>query len=47
MERKNSLQDVVIDRFIDEESFKYDPNGSWTGTPKDKNEEPIQDADDL
>lgn len=26
---------------------KTDPNGSYTGTPHDKNEKPIQDADDL
>ena len=24
-----------------------DPLGSWTGTPDDPNEMPIQDADDL
>ena len=24
-----------------------DPQGSWTGTPSDPNDAPIQDADDL
>lgn len=24
-----------------------DPNGSYTGVPKDKNVQPIQDVDDL
>lgn len=24
-----------------------DPNGSYTGRPQDKNEKPVQDADDL
>ncbi len=24
-----------------------DPNGSYTGTPKDKRERPVQDVDDL
>ncbi len=24
-----------------------DPNGSWTGTPNDINEIPVQDVDDL
>ena len=33
--------------FVDKDSFKFDPNGSWTGVPKDKYEKPIQDADDL
>jgi len=34
-------------KFVDKDSFKFDPNGSWTGVPKDKYEKPIQDADDL
>lgn len=25
----------------------FDPNGSWTGSPDDPNEQPVQDADDL
>ena len=24
-----------------------DPQGSWTGVPLDRDEEPVQDADDL
>ena len=28
-------------------AIKVDPNGSYTGRPKDKREKPIQDADDL
>ena len=28
-------------------SIDIDPNGSYTGRPKDKSEKPIQDADDL
>ncbi len=27
--------------------IKTDPLGSWTGVPEDKNDRPIQDADDL
>ncbi len=26
---------------------KTDPNGSWTGVPKNKSETPTQDVDDL
>ena len=26
---------------------KTDPDGSWTGVPKNPGEEPVQDADDL
>ena len=28
-------------------SRKSDPNGSYTGTPLDKDQTPVQDADDL
>ena len=40
-------QDVIIDVYADFESPKYDPDGSYTGTPKDEREVPVQDADDL
>ena len=29
------------------QSAKTDPQGSWTGTPADPDETPVQDADDL
>lgn len=29
------------------QSAKTDPQGSWTGTPADPYEVPVQDADDL
>lgn len=32
--------------FIDKK-IDTDPQGSYTGRPKDKNEKPVQDADDL
>lgn len=48
MKNKNkNLPDVVIDGYIEDNSSKYDPNGSWTGVPMDKKEKPVQDADDL
>ncbi len=28
-------------------SKNTDPNGSYTGVPKNKNEKPVQDADDM
>lgn len=37
----------VIDAYINEDSFKSDPNGSWTGRPEDPKEKPVQDVDDL
>ena len=30
-----------------QERIISDPNGSYTGRPVDRNEKPIQDADDL
>jgi hypothetical protein len=33
--------------FVINQSFKTDPLGSYTGHPKDKDEKPVQDADDL
>ena len=29
------------------EQVKFDPFGSYTGRPQDRNEIPVQDADDL
>lgn len=37
----------IVDNYTDSNSFKIDPNGSWTGVCEDKKEKPIQDADDL
>lgn len=44
---KQNLNDVVIDGYRNEVSTQFDPNGSWTGVPADKNDKPVQDADDL
>lgn len=30
-----------------QEPISTDPQGSWTGTPLNENEEPVQDADDI
>ncbi len=32
--------------FIDPD-IKIDPNGSYTGRPRERYEQPVQDADDL
>ena len=32
---------------LDREPSKTDPFGSYTGVPEDKNDTPVQDADDL
>ncbi len=41
MRKTKELQ--VKNKFVS----NFDPNGSYTGVPVDKNEKPIQDADDL
>lgn len=38
---------AVAKSFVSDESLKADPSGSYTGHPRDKNETPEQDADDL
>ena len=43
---KNKIKEVVS-VYSTKESKKADPLGSWTGTPENKNEKPVQDADDL
>ena len=39
--------DLATQAFISPKSFENDPQGSYTGCPKDSNEVPTQDADDL
>ncbi len=45
--KKQTKVEEVVKSYTDKQSIKSDPNGSWTGRPKDKNEIPVQDADDL
>ncbi|MBQ4116098.1 MAG: hypothetical protein IJD37_01840 [Clostridia bacterium] len=41
-------RDVDLTEFGDELFYSNeDPNGMYTGIPKDRNEVPVQDADDL
>ena len=50
MKKTNKTTDKVkeiVDNYTTDESFKIDPNGSWTGVCEDKREKPVQDADDL
>lgn len=37
----------VVNAYADTASKACDPQGSYTGRPKDKYEIPVQDADDL
>ncbi len=37
----------VIDAYVSPKMKRSDPQGSYTGKPVNKNEVPVQDADDL
>ena len=45
-EKPSNNENVAEDMTI-WQSAKTDPQGSWTGTPADPYEVPVQDADDL
>lgn len=52
--RNNNLQSnaqrkaqQVVDEYVTHAQLKTDPQGSWTGKPRNANEVPVQDADDL
>lgn len=37
----------ITANYVDAESLKTDPQGSWTGKPEEYGEQPVQDVDDL
>lgn len=45
--KKTKKVNAIINSYVDSDSFKADPNGSWTGRPENEKEKPVQDADDL
>ncbi len=42
IKNNQKVEEVISERFA-----KCDPNGSYTGFPKNLGEKPVQDADDL
>lgn len=44
-QKKQRIENITSS--VEVKPSKTDPFGSYTGVPFDKNEEPIQDADDL
>lgn len=42
-----NFKDKKTEHQRSEDRIKTDPLGSYTGTPEDKDDEPVQDADDL
>ena len=47
MKKRNEKKDPEDRPLADLQARKTDPQGSWTGIPADRYEEPVQDADDL
>lgn len=47
MKEKNIEKNQVIQAIVRQPASDTDPDGSYTGRPKNKNEKPVQDADDL
>lgn len=47
MKEKEKQKKDKLSYFIEKSSINTDPLGSWTGTPDNPNEEPVQDVDDL
>ena len=45
--KKNQLKVKTKTNGQNQMYSETDPNGSYTGVPTDKNEKPVQDADDL
>ncbi|MEG0877988.1 MAG: hypothetical protein RSE10_00885 [Oscillospiraceae bacterium] len=46
-EKKIAVENPIVKAIINTPPSKTDPSGSYTGKPTDKNELPVQDADDL
>ena len=46
-ERIKKLGEEIAREFINPDTLRSDPLGSWTGTPRDRGDKPTQDADDL
>lgn len=44
--KKNKQAENSVNKTY-ENGVNYDENGSYTGVTKNKNEKPVQDADDL
>ena len=45
--KPSKLVKEIIDTFINEDSLKSDPNGSYTGKGTNPFSTPVQDQDDL
>ena len=46
-QRKAPPVSAAVNSLLDRAPSKTDPDGSYTGRPREKSEIPVQDADDL
>ncbi|MGM9551740.1 MAG: hypothetical protein ACI3XA_05740 [Clostridia bacterium] len=46
-EKIKKMGEEIAKEFINTDTLHTDPLGSWTGTPRDRDDKPTQDADDL
>ena len=47
MKKRRKQEPEAVREIMEEGPSFTDPQGSWTGTPADELDEPVQDADDL
>ena len=47
MKKENTIPPILPLNMPREEKIATDPQGSYTGRPKNRKEIPVQDADDL
>ena len=47
MKKPREMIADMVSRATDPSGSNTDPNGSYTGAPVNRNEKPVQDADDL
>lgn len=47
MKKNNQFEDKLLNTTPSDKLIQTDPQGSYTGRPKDPCETPVQDADDL
>lgn len=47
IEKKSNIVEEIVNTFVNKDSLKCDPNGSYTGKCTDPFSVPVQDQDDL
>ena len=45
--KRRERAEQIVQSIVQQPASDTDPQGSWTGRPKNEDEKPVQDADDL